>query len=215
MPRASATDAAETARRILEIATGQFTEHGFAAASVDDIAQAAGVTRGAVYHHYGSKAGLFAAVASAQQQAVSDAIVAATHGSVPENALRDGSHAFLDAITQGAAARVLLVDGPTVFSWEEWRRTDAEGPEAQLRLGLAESGVAPALLDATTAALSGAMNELALWMSRSPQDVAMREHAHQALDPSWTASTDRQPDRSRVPARFACRAPAINVTLAP
>lgn len=180
MPRATAADAAETARRILDVATAQFAARGFAAASVDDIAQAAGVTRGAVYHHYSSKPGLFAAVAAAQQARVADAIVAAT---VEQGtALRDGSHAFLDAITDGDSARILLVDGPSALSWEEWRRLDEQGPAAELRTGLAEAGVAEALLGPLTAALSGAMNELALWLSERPDDAAARTRAHEALD---------------------------------
>ncbi|ALX66470.1 TetR/AcrR family transcriptional regulator [Microbacterium sp. XT11] len=182
MPRASAAEAAATARRILSVAAEHFSAHGYAAASVDDIARAADVTRGAVYHHYSSKPGLFAAVARAQQQEVADAIVAATEGSGPEPALRVGSHAFLDAITAGAAARVLLVDGPAVLSWEDWRRLDADGPAAELRTGLAEAGVAAPGLDALTAALSGAMNELALWLSERPTDAAARGYAHDALD---------------------------------
>lgn len=182
MPRSSAADAAATARRILEAATAHFAEHGYATASVDEIARAAGVTRGAVYHHYVSKPQLFAAVASAQQQHIADAIVAATADSTPDAALRDGSHAFLDAITDGTAARILLIDGPAALGWEHWRRLDAEGPENELRAGLREAGIAPALLDPLTAALSGAMNELALWLAARLDDPAARRHAHRALD---------------------------------
>lgn len=182
MPRASAIDAAKTARRILDVATAHFAAHGYAAASVDEIARVAGVTRGAVYHHYSSKPRLFAAVAVEQQRQVADEIVAATRASDSNSALRDGSHAFLDAITRGAAARVLLVDGPAVLSWEEWRRLDAEGPAAELRTGLVEAGTSAARVDALTAALSGAMNELAVWLSERPTDAAARSHAHDALD---------------------------------
>jgi AcrR family transcriptional regulator len=182
MPRASAADAAATARRVLDVASAHFAEHGYAAASVDDIARAADVTRGAVYHHYTSKPLLFAAVAAAEQQLVADAILAATENSQPDSALHDGSHAFLDAITRGEAARVLLVDGPTVLSWDDWRRFDAAGPAATLREGLAEAGITPALQGALTAALSGAMNELALWLSERQTDAAARAQAHDALD---------------------------------
>ncbi|WP_309102122.1 TetR family transcriptional regulator [Microbacterium sp.] len=182
MPRASAAEAAATAHRILDVATRHFSATGFAAASVDDIAHAAGVTRGAVYHHYSSKPGLFTAVARAQQQTLAESIVAATAEQDPAEALRLGSHAFLDGITRDAAARVLLVDGPAVLSWEQWRRLDADGPAAQLREGLAEAGIPPALLDTVTAALSGAMNELALWLSAHPDDAASAAQAHQALD---------------------------------
>jgi AcrR family transcriptional regulator len=191
MPRASAADAAETARRILGAATGHFAEHGYTAASVDEIARTAGVTRGAVYHHYVSKPQLFAAVASAQQQHIADAIIAATAGSTPGTALRDGSHAFLDAITNRTAARILLIDGPAALGWEHWRRLDAEGPETELRAGLREAGIAPALLDPLTAALSGAMNELALWLAAQQDDPAARRHAHRALDSVLASATSR------------------------
>ncbi|WP_292761958.1 TetR/AcrR family transcriptional regulator [Microbacterium sp. UBA3486] len=182
MPRASAADAAETARRILETATTHFAAHGYATASVDEIARLAGVTRGAVYHHYTSKPLLFRDVAAAQQQSVADAIRDATEDSAPDAALRDGSHAFLDAITRGAASRVLLVDGPAVLGGEQWRRLDADGPEQELRTGLREAGVSPALVDPLTAALSGAMNELALWLAAHPDDADARSEAHVALE---------------------------------
>lgn len=191
MPRASAEDAAATARRILEVATAQFAERGYTAASVDEVARAAGVTRGAVYHHYRSKPQLFMAVASAQQQLIADAIVAATDGGDGPAGLRIGSHAFLDAITRGAAARVLLVDGPAVLSWEDWRRLDSDGPAALLHAGLVETGVNAALLGALTAALSGAMNELALGLSDRPADAAARSQAHDALDLLLDAVTPR------------------------
>lgn len=196
MPRASAADAAATAARILDLATERFSAHGYAAASVDDIARAAGVTRGAVYHHYSSKAGLFAAVAAAQQQVVADRIVAAALFGDAVRALRDGSHAFLDAITQGPAARILLVDAPAVLSWTEWRRLDAAGPLAHLQEGLREAGVMPAQRPALAAALSGAMNELALWLSEQA-DAGACVQAHEALDrlldaiPSGPASPPR------------------------
>lgn len=182
MPRASAADAAATAQRVLETATAHFSERGYSATSVDDIATAAGVTRGAVYHHYASKPGLFSAVAVAQQKSIAAAIVEATIGVEPQAALRVGSHAFLDAITQGASARVLLVEGPAVLSWTEWRQHDNDGPAAELRTGLAEAGVSPGLIDALVTALSGAMNELALWLSERPSDATAHIHAHAALD---------------------------------
>lgn len=182
MARATASDAAETARRILDVATTHFAERGYAAASLDEVARASGVTRGAVYHHYRSKPQLFAAVASAQQQFIAAAVTEATDGHEAAAALRIGSHAFLDAITRGAAARVLLIDGPAVLSWEDWRRLDADGPAILLREGLAEAGADEPLLGALTATLSGAMNELALWLSERPTDATERSRAHQSLD---------------------------------
>lgn len=184
MPRASAADAAQTAQDLLDSATGLLAVRGFAAVSLDDVAGAAGVTRGAVYHHYRSKAGLFRAVASRLQSEVAEAVVAAAEhaGADPHEQLRAGCHAFLDAITAAPAVRVLLIDAPAVFGWEEWRRLDAENSVVHLRAALADVGVPGDLLDATTAQLSGAMNEAALWIAQQSRRAEARDAAHRVLD---------------------------------
>ncbi|MFD2796083.1 TetR/AcrR family transcriptional regulator [Promicromonospora vindobonensis] len=190
MPRASAADAARTARKILASATDLLAARGFAQVSLDDVARVAGVTRGAVYHHYGSKAGLFRAVASRLQSDVAEAVVVAAQraGADPRAQLRAGSHAFLDAITAAPAVRVLLIDAPAVFGWEQWRQLDAENSAVHLRTALADVGVPAELLDATAAQLSGAMNEAALWIAQQPQGAEAREAAHRVLDRVLTAA---------------------------
>ncbi|MBV2367204.1 TetR family transcriptional regulator [Streptomonospora nanhaiensis] len=184
MPRASASAAAQTARQVLASATDLFAAQGFAAVSLDDVARAAGVTRGAVYHHYANKTGLFRAVAAHLQADVAAAVVRAAERAEPDPRarLRAGSHAFLDAITAAPAVRVLLVDAPAVIGWAQWRALDAEHSAAHLRDALAEAGVDGSLLDALTAQLSGAMNEAALWLAERADDAAARESAHRALD---------------------------------
>lgn len=184
MPRASAADAAQTAQRVLDSATELFSSRGFADVSLDDVAGAAGVTRGAVYHHYRNKAGLFGAVAARLQAGVADAVVQAAEaaGANPGDQLRAGSHAFLDAITSGTKVRILLIDAPSVVGWQEWRRLDAENSAAHLRDALRAAGVDEELLDATTAQLSGAMNETALWIAQQPTTDVARAQAHSALD---------------------------------
>ncbi|MGO2110678.1 MAG: TetR/AcrR family transcriptional regulator [Pseudoclavibacter sp.] len=184
MPRASAADAAETARRIAEAAVVLFTERGFAEVSLDDAAAAAGVTRGAVYHHYGNKRGVFLAVAVRLQADVAASVLDAAErsGDDARAGLRAGSHAFLDAITAAPASRILLVDAPAVLGWQEWRRIDAEHSAAHLREGLAEAGAPAELLDALTAHLSGAMNEAALWAAQADDPATALAQAHDALD---------------------------------
>lgn len=182
MPRASAADAAETARRILQIAGEQFTARGYAAASVDEIARAADVTRGAVYHHYTSKAGLFAAVVAHMQEEVARAVVDAAADAPPLEALKRGSHAFLDAITAGGRARVLLVDAPAALGWDAWRRTDAQASGVHLQDALVSIGIPAATRDATAAVLNGAMNEAALWLTERPEQQDARDAVHAALD---------------------------------
>lgn len=180
MPRKSAAVAAETARSILRTATELFAAEGFGQVALDQVAGAAGVTRGAVYHHYRNKYGLFTAVAADCQAAVAKAVVgAAGEQADPVTSLRNGCHGFLDAITTGAAARILLVEAPAVLGWQQWRALDAEHSVVHLRDALAEAGVELELLDATTAQLSGAMNEAALWLIEEPDQTAA---AHQVLD---------------------------------
>ncbi|WP_308800058.1 TetR/AcrR family transcriptional regulator [Agromyces silvae] len=195
MPRATAAAAAETARVVLAAATELFGARGYADVSLEDVAEAAGVTRGAVYHHYANKPGLFRAVAAGLQDAVAGSVVAAadaaSHGRATDASgdtnsafeeLRAGSHAFLDAITAAPAARVLLVDAPAVIGWAEWRELDAANSARHLREALASLGTPDDLLDALTAQLSGAMNEAALQLAARPADASARAAAHRALD---------------------------------
>ena len=184
MPRASAAAAAKTAQQILESATELFASRGFSEVSLEDVAEAAGVTRGAVYHHYRNKPGLFRAVVSRLQEKVAEAVVGAAEraGAGAREQLHAGSHAFLDAITAAPAVRVLLVDAPAVVGWQEWRRFDAENSGAHLREALQATGVPDVLLDAMTAHLSGAMNEAALWIAHSPNSTEARGRAHTVLD---------------------------------
>ena len=147
MPRASAADAARTAARILQSASCLFATRGYAQVSLDDIAHDAGVTRGAIYHHYQSKKGLFSAVAARLQAEVAEAVVAAAEAS-PSEQLRAGSHAFLDTITSRDFARILLVDAPSVVGWQEWRRLDDENSVAHLREALLNVQVPESLVDA-------------------------------------------------------------------
>ena len=184
MPRASAADAAETARRVLEAARERFAADGFAAASVDDIARSAGVTRGAVYHHYDGKLGLFRAVAERLQGELAARVVAEAEKQTDAAAqLRAGSHAFLDAITADRAARVLLVDAPAALGWRQWRELDAAASGRELRDAIDALGtVPPDVADALTQQLSGAMNEAALWLADRSDDAPAREAAHAALD---------------------------------
>lgn len=196
MPRASAAQATQTARDILEAATRLFAQVGFAAASVDDVARTTGVTKGAVYHHYGSKRGLLDAVTATLQAKVAQTVVdhAERAGVEPHDQLRAGSHAFIDAATSGPTARILLVEAPAVLGWKRWRVLDAENSMLHLHEALSSAGAPIGEIDALTVLLSGAMNEAALWVTRHPDPAAARAQAHTALDRLLTACLVPPPD---------------------
>ena len=164
MPRATKEQSELTARAVRASAFGLFAEHGYAEVGLERVAEQAGVTRGAVYHHYGSKVGLFTAVVADAQAIVARSVAdAAPDDGWP--ALEAGSVAFMRAVVDPAVRRILLVDGPAVLGWGVWRELDAAHAGRQLAEGLGaldDLAVEPA---AATALLNGAMNEAALWIA--------------------------------------------------
>jgi AcrR family transcriptional regulator len=186
MPRASTEQSEATARAVLEMAREQFARQGYAAVGLDDVAAAAGVTRGAVYHHYRSKLGLFTAVHEAVQASVAAAIERATAGvEDPFASLEAGCRAFLAAAVADDTRRIMLVDGPAVLGWEEWQRADARNSVRHLDEVLAELGVPHP--EATSALLSGAMNAAAAWAAAEPDRAAAVTVAWASLRPMLAA----------------------------
>jgi AcrR family transcriptional regulator len=119
--RAATTAAIETAARQL------FAERGFAATSIDDIAEAAGVTKGALYHHFASKDRLFEVVFRAVEADLYDAVVGALPaGGTGVDLLVHGARTFMQCCLAPDVHQIVLVDGPNVLGWKRWREIDAE-----------------------------------------------------------------------------------------
>lgn len=173
-PQTKAAQRAETTRRLLTIARDHFAAHGYAQTATETIVQVAGVTRGALYHHFGSKEGLFAAVVAEVQRDVAQQVAAAAAGAAePWAQLLVGCRAFLRACLAPDVQRILLIDGPAVLGWEAWRALDAEHAMRLLEEGLQELaaiGQIPShAVPAATHLLSGAMNEAVLWIAQAEQ----------------------------------------------
>ncbi len=170
-----------TIAKLVEISRALFAELGYAQTPTEEIVRRAGVTRGALYHHFGSKEGLFHAVVAAVQQDVAQRIVAEAEASASLWAqLLAGCRAFLKASLDPAVQRILLVDAPAVLGWEEWRKLDAEHSMQTLDwvlTALAQQGlIKVASIPATVHLLSGAMNEAALWIAQAEQpETALTE----------------------------------------
>jgi AcrR family transcriptional regulator len=116
---------AETRQALMAAGRALFAERGFAGTSTESLVRTAGVTRGALYHHFRDKADLFRAVYEQLEQELVTRLVTEVKGVTnPVEALRRGSAAFLDACLDPAVQRVVLVEGPTVLGWERWREID-------------------------------------------------------------------------------------------
>ena len=95
--------------QLLDTAQDVFTERGYGATSMDDVAEAAGVTKPVLYDHFGSKDGLLAAVVERSGQEMLDATTGAVQGLDPETALRQGLTAFFRYVDEHAGAWTLLL----------------------------------------------------------------------------------------------------------
>ena len=161
MPRATKEQSEATAAAVRQTARRLFADHGYAAIGLEQVAAEAGVTRGAVYHHFGSKKDLFVAVLTEAQASVARAVAEAAPGE-DWQAIEDGCLAFMRASVAPDVRRIMLIDAPAVVGWAQWRRLDREASGRLLEEGLgaqADLLVAPA---AAVALLNGAMNEGAL-----------------------------------------------------
>ncbi len=137
--RRSNAERSETMRAMLiEAARRLFTEKGYAATGTPELVGAAGVTRGALYHHFADKQALFAAVVETESAAVAAEIDGAAPASLhPVSALVEGSMAYLRAMRAPGRTRLLLLDGPAVLGRKAMDEIDARHGNRTLREGLA------------------------------------------------------------------------------
>jgi AcrR family transcriptional regulator len=116
----------KTRAAIVKAAKKIFGERGFASTTMDDIAGAARVAKGAVYHHFPTKEALFEAVfeqVSIELVADLDRISRAEND--PLAAMAAGTQGYFAACSKGATGQIILRDGPAVLGWERWREIDA------------------------------------------------------------------------------------------
>ena len=183
-PMTKAQQREATTARLIEVACQIFTRDGYASAATEEIVHLAGVTRGALYHHFGSKEGLFQAVLGHIQKKVGERIETVTSEYQEGwDQIIAGSIAFLEASLDPQVQRIMLIDAPAVLGWSLWREMDAQNSMRSLREGLAElieaGQIASLPLDALTHLLSGAMNEAALWIAQSDEpQKALAEATH-------------------------------------
>ncbi|MDL4816477.1 TetR/AcrR family transcriptional regulator [Actinomadura opuntiae] len=111
-----------------------FAERGYAAVSAEQIVAAAGVTRGALQHHFGDKKALFAAVLDQMEVELSERIFVPTDD--PWELLTGGLARFLDACEEPELVQIALRDAPAVLGWQAWREIEARHNLALIEAGL-------------------------------------------------------------------------------
>jgi AcrR family transcriptional regulator len=181
------TRQAEATRELLvSVARQRFTEQGYAATSIEDIVQRAGVAKGALYHHFTGKDALFRAVYEAvQADAVSAVMAAALEAREPWAGVRAGLSAFLDACLDPTFRRVVVLDSVSVLQHEVWEGgiEHVELPMLRTVLTPLASNVLPGVaVDPLAHVALGGLYGAALFIARSPNPNVARDEVDVVLD---------------------------------
>jgi AcrR family transcriptional regulator len=120
-----------TVAALVAAARDLFANDGYAATSLDAVAGAAGVTKGALYHHFAGKRELFRAVYQHEQEQLVAAIRAAYAAEPdPWDAFEAGCRAFIESSLDPGLQRITLLDAPGALGWDAIR--EIESPALQL-----------------------------------------------------------------------------------
>lgn len=206
MARRTAEEAARTRQDLLDAATRLFVEQGFAAVTADAIASAAGVTRGALYHHFpDGKPGLFDEIYrdllvgfDAEMNAAGVQAVRET-GDLWE-ALWAGTDRYLELCTGPTFARIALHEGPAALGYDRWEALDTEFSVAQftgiLTLLMADGEIAEQPVEPLARVLVGAYNMAARQIAIADDvEAAARDYGRvlRTLVTSAAGRPDRRP----------------------
>lgn len=178
-------EADQTVKLLIEIGTVLFSERGYAAVSLEEIVQTANLTRGAVYHHFKNKKGLFLSVFEHTQKLIAEEISKVDDQSTDLwDQLIDGCRIFIEAASRTTICRIVLIDGPAVLGWQTFRKLDKKYSmnllQEQIEV-MQEQAIFKAVPStALTHALSGAINEASIWVSE-------QENREKAIEDSMTA----------------------------
>jgi AcrR family transcriptional regulator len=132
-----------TRAALLDAASDLFARQGFDDTSVAEILDAAGVSKGAMYHHFAGKEELFAAVfVTTSTRAIRRSSARIDDAATPLEALRQGCLAWVEVATEPATARILLVDGPAALGWRRCRELEGATSLGVMRRAIAAAAEA-------------------------------------------------------------------------
>ncbi len=172
---------AQTRAALITAARRLFGAEGFAEVGAERLTREAGMTRGALYHQFTDKAGLFAAVLDQVEAEIAQRVADAVAGFDPADTtgmLLAGADAWLDASAEPDLQRIVLLDGPSVLGWDRWReiclRHTVGLIAALLQDGIDRGSIPPQPVQALTHVLVGAVDEAALYIAQADDKPAAR-----------------------------------------
>jgi AcrR family transcriptional regulator len=173
------TQGAATRQALLTSARQLFGAQGYAATSVDEVVRAAGVTKGALYHHFGDKVELFRAVFEEVEREVSDRAVAEFLGPDSWEALVTGCRLWVDAHLDAGVRQISLTDARSVLGGDTARsienRFSVVGLRGALRKAVTAGDLDPQPLRPLALMLMGALREACLYVAEAEDPAAARD----------------------------------------
>lgn len=184
--RTQAERSGATRAALIAAARRLFAARGYAAVGTEEIVREAGVTRGALYHHFDGKRGLMLAVYEQVEEEISRGLAESlVPGAGVVDSLRAGAETFLDQCLDPEVQRIALLDAPAVLGWEEWREVASRYAsglvEAMLVHGMDAGEVRRQPARSLTHALIGAVDELAMMVARADDPADARAEASETL----------------------------------
>jgi AcrR family transcriptional regulator len=186
--QARAEQAARTRSALIKAARRLFATQGYAETGTEDIVTAAGVgTRGALYHHFADKQELFKAVFEAVQDDLVTQSPKQQPGPATRDSLRAGLLGYLEAAAQNLEVQqIVLIDGPAVLGWEQWRALEERyglgAIRAQLEQAIANQSIRNTPLDPLAHLLLAVVNESALYVANAADPKQASTQARISLD---------------------------------
>ena len=187
VPGKRAAQGRATRGQLIEIATGLFAEHGYDGTSIEAVLTAAGVSRGALYHHFAGKEALFTAVLEALSERITVQLTEIISASAdPADAVRTAALAWIDLAGDPVIQRIMLVDAPSVLGWEQWRAMDegrTVGAMRDMLQAVSDTGRLPRELVGPFAhMILAALDEAAMVVARAPDSRVAVAEERQAVE---------------------------------
>ncbi|WP_337155306.1 TetR/AcrR family transcriptional regulator [Pseudomonas protegens] len=181
-PRAAMIE--QTRARLIASARQAFARLGYAKTSMDDLTAEAGLTRGALYHHFGDKQGLLAAVVEqidSEMDERLDAISAAA--SDPWQGFAQRCRAYLEMAQEAEIRRIVLQDARAVLGQRQPAEEHCIDSLSRRLQALVEAGlITPAPSQALARLINGSLVDAALWIAATEQPGQRLQQALQALE---------------------------------
>jgi len=181
-----------TRAALIDVATELFATNGYDATAIPAVLDAAGVSRGALYHHFESKEALFEAVLKAvEAQAMVKVTRAAGAATDPLDGLRRGCAAYLAMCRDPIVRQISLIDAPSVVGWQRWREIDEQHAFGLVKSAIAaiaaDGRVKAELVDVMAHMVLAALLEVALLVAGADEGRLAIRRGQDAIDELLTA----------------------------